>query len=360
MSILDRYIASEFWRAFFISLIAFVTLFISGDTLRQGVQQQVPAAYALINTLYQLPEIIVLLLPAACLMGTFIALSTLSRRSELIAMYSSAISLTRISFVILCLVFIICCISFIVTDRIIPPLAKKRAYFYRTVVQKKRDLHTEINQSRIWYRSKNLIYNLRAFDTKKNVIHGLAVYTFDNNFELVQQIEAKIARYVDSKWLLERGLVTIFDGDPIFPRTQKFETRAIHLNESPEDFKEIEREVETLRLKHLWRFIERNRQAGIDTDSYEVLFWSKISMALVPIIMSILAIPFGTRQDRHSGIAKDVTICFAFIITYWLFFSGALSMGKSGAIPPVVAAWLPSLVFFVTGVVLIVRDKQRV
>ena len=31
----------------------------------------------------------------------------------------------------------LCCGSFIMTDRVLPPLAKARAQFYRTVIQKK-------------------------------------------------------------------------------------------------------------------------------------------------------------------------------------------------------------------------------
>ncbi len=359
MSILDRYIASEFWKAFFGSLAAFLALFMSADALRQGIREEIPATYALQYTLYQMPEIIVMLFPAACLMGTLITLSSMARRNELTAMFASAISLARIAFVLLCLVFIICCLSFIITDRVIPPLAKMRTHFYRTVIQKKPDLHTEINNSRIWYRSDNLIYNVRAFELRTSTIHGISIYSFDQQFGVNQQIEAKKATFEDGAWLLQDGTITIFDGKPIVPISQKFESKKLSLRESPEDFREIEKEVETLRLKHLWRFIERNKQAGIDTNSYEVMFWSKISLALVPLIMAILAIPFGVHRSRHTSLARDVTLCFLMIILYWLFFSTALSMVKSGSLPPIVAAWLPSVVFGMIGVTMIARGGRQ-
>lgn len=359
MSILDRYIASEFWKAFLGALAAFLALFMSADALRQGIKEDIPAAYALQYTLYQLPEIIVMLLPAACLMGTLITLSSMARRNELIAMFASAISLARIAFVILCLVFIICCISFIITDRVIPPLSKMRAHFYRTVILQKPDLHTEINNSRIWYRSDNLIYNVRAFELKTNTIHGISIYSFDQQFGVNQQIDAKRARFNEGQWQLEDGTITIFDGKPVLPITQQFSSKALQLRETPEDFREIEKEVETLRLKHLWTFIERNQRAGIDTTSYEVLFWSKISIALVPLVMAILAIPFGVHRSRHTSLARDVTLCFLLIILYWLFFSTALSMGKSGSLPPIVAAWLPSVFFCLFGVGMIVRGGKQ-
>lgn len=359
MSILDRYIASEFWKAFFGALFAFLALFMSADALRQGIREEIPAAYALQYTFYQMPEIIVMLLPAACLMGTLITLSSMARKNELIAMFASAISLARISFVLLCLVFIICCMSFIITDRVIPPLAKMRTHFYRTVIQNKPDLHTEINNSRIWYRSDNLIYNVRAFEIRTNTIHGISIYSFNPDFTVNQHIDAKLAEFTENQWTLKDGSITIFDGDPIVPLTQQFTSKTIALRETPDDFREIEKEVETLRLKHLWRFIKRNQKAGIDTTSYEVLFWSKISLALVPLVMAILAIPFGVHRSRHTSLARDVTLCFFLIIIYWLFFSTALSMGKSGSLPPLIAAWLPSVMFFAIGVGMILKGAKR-
>ncbi len=273
-------------------------------------------------------------------------------------MFASGISLSRISFVILSLVFMICCASFVVTDRIIPPVNKARDHFYRTVIQKKPDLQTDIKHSKIWYRSKNFIYNIRTFNPKKNEILGISIYTLNSTFQLVQQIEAERAEFFDGKWLLKNGLATIFDGNPAFPLTQRFTQQTITLTETPEDFKEIEKEVETLRLKFLWKFIQRNKDAGIDTHGYEVTFWSKISMALVPLVLTILGIPFATQHHRHSSIARDISICFFTVICYWLFFSTALSMGKSGVIPPVIAAWLPSVLFFSAGIYLIRRGKR--
>jgi lipopolysaccharide export system permease protein len=359
VSILDRYIAKEFWKGLLAAMATFLVLYLGGDTVRQGIKEDIPPAYALQFTLYQLPEVLVLLLAPACLMGTLICLSGLARRNELTAMFASGVSLARISFVLMSLVFMLCCASFIVTDRVIPPLAKAKAHFYRTVIQGKPDLQTDIKQNKIWYRSRNLIYNLRTFDPRKNRISGISIYTFNDRFDLIQQLEATTADYVDGKWVLQDGLLTLFDESNGHPLTKHFETQAITLNESPLDFQEIEKEVETLRLKNLWRYIQRNKDAGIDSHSFETTFWSKISMALVPLIMALLGIPFATQHHRSSSLARDVSLCFFIVLVYWLLFSGALSMGKSGWIPPFWAAWAPNFLFFAFGVFMIVRTRRN-
>ncbi|NUM87867.1 MAG: LPS export ABC transporter permease LptG [Bdellovibrionales bacterium] len=358
MGILDRYIASEFLKGFLAALATFLVLYLGADTLRQGMKDDIPAAHALQYTLYQLPEVIVLLTPAACLMGTLICLSGFARRNELTAMHASGLSLGRISLVVLSLVFMICCTSFMVTDRVIPPLNKMKDHFYRTVIQKKPDLQTDIRHSKIWYRSKNLVYNLRSFDPRTKNIFGVSVYTFDSAFNLVQQLDAERAEFIDGVWRLRNGMATIFEGEPKFPVSQRFTSQSVALSETPDDFLEIEREVQTLRLKHLWRFIQRNKDAGIDTHSYEVTFWSKISLSLVPLIMSVLGIPFATQHHRHSSLARDVSLCFLIVVVYWILFSTGLSMGKSGRIPPLLAAFAPSLLFFSAGVWLIRKGRR--
>jgi len=358
VSILDRYIAREFWKGFFAALLTFLVLYLGGDTVRQGVKDDIPPAYAFQYTIYQLPEVFVLLMAPSCLMGTIIGLSGLARRNELTAMFASGVSLGRITFVILSLVFMLCCLSFVVTDRVLPPLAKAKTQYYRTVIQGKPELQTDIKQNKIWYRSKDLIYNLRTFDREKNQISGISIYTFNQSFDLIQQIEAETAVYRDNKWWLANGLVTIFDEESGHPISKHFKSQSVTLNESPEDFKEIEKEVETLRLKNLWRYIQRNKEAGIDTHSFEVTFWSKISMALVPLVMSLLGVPFSVQNHRHGSLARDVTLCFFLVLVYWLFLSGALSVGKAGWIPPFWAAWAPSLVFFGFGLFMILRVRK--
>ncbi len=339
-------------------MITFLVLYLGGDTMRQGIKDDIPPAYALQFTFYQMPEVLVLLLPAACLMGVLICLSGLARRNELTAMFASGVSLTRMSFVLLSLVFMLCCVSFVITDRVVPPLAKIRAHFQRTVIQGKPDLQSDIKQNKIWYRSRNLIYNIRTFDTLKNRISGISIYTFSDNFDLIQQIEANTADYTDGKWLLGNGLVTIFDSETGYPMTRHFTTQLMSLNETPDDFKEIEKEVETLRLKNLWRYIQRTKEAGIDTRAYEVTFWSKISLSLVPLVMALLGIPFATQHHRSSSFARDVSLCFFIVLVYWLCFSSALSMGKSGWFPPFWAAWTPNILFFCFGVFMVVKSKR--
>jgi lipopolysaccharide export system permease protein len=88
-----------------------------------------------------------------------------------------------------------------------------------------------------------------------------------------------------------------------------------------------------------------------------VKFWSRFSLSFIPIVMCFLGVPFSVRNRREGGTAKDLGLCLAITFFYWLFYSVGLSLGTSGALPPWVAAWLPSAVFVALAAALIARQQ---
>jgi lipopolysaccharide export system permease protein len=139
--------------------------------------------------------------------------------------------------------------------------------------------------------------------------------------------------------------------------SKHFDSKSLSLPETPKDFLEIEKQVDTLRLKDLWAFIRRNKEAGLDTKVYEVDLHSRLAVSFIPLIMGILAIPFSVRPKRQGGLGKDLATAIGWIFSYWLLFSLSLSLGKSGAIIPWLAVWGPCVLFFVAAIFLLIRGR---
>jgi lipopolysaccharide export system permease protein len=74
--------------------------------------------------------------------------------------------------------------------------------------------------------------------------------------------------------------------------------------------------------------------------------------------MCLIGIPFSVRGRREGGLAKDLAVCLAVTFFYWLFYSIGLSLGSNGALPPVVAAWAPTLIFTLFALVLVARQEK--
>jgi lipopolysaccharide export system permease protein len=355
---LDRYIAGIFIKNFLLAVLALTALFMFQALLGELVDRAYPPEQILFLHLLTVPQVIVQMMPPSVILGTVMTLSGLARTNELTACYSIGIGIQRICSLIMSIVFIVSCLLLVMQDRILPPVYKKKTTYQMRVMQKRQDFFLDIKQDKIWYRSKNLIYNLQRFDPKTKVIFGMSVYTFNEDFNLIQVVDAEKAEYGAQGWRLMNGTVTVFTQEDPFPLTQLFKEKELQITETPKDFQEIEKEVHGLRLKELYRYIQRMKAAGADTKSYEVDFHSRISLSFIPIVMCFLGIPFSLRGRREGGIAKDLGLCLAVTFFYWLFYSIGLSLGTNGALPPWLAAWLPSTIFVALAVTLIARQRK--
>jgi lipopolysaccharide export system permease protein len=355
MRTLDRYIAAIFLKNFAIAVFALCTLFlfqaIMGDILDHSFTSEQVIYYHLLNV----PQVFVQMSAPAVLLGTVLTLSGLSRSQELVACYSIGVGLPRLMFLLLSLVFMISCVVLIAQDRIVPPSFKKRQAFYWREMKKRPDFFVDIKKDKIWYRSRNLIYNLQRFDPAEQRIYGMSVYTFDESFNLVQVMDAGRADFEPEGWRLQDGTVTVFSKEDPFPLNKNFREKELIINETPRDFMEIEKEVEGLRLKELYRYINKIAEAGADVKGYWVKFHSRISLSFIPLVMCALGVPFSVRRTREGGIGRDLGLCLVATFFYWLFYAIGLSLGTNGVLPPFLAAWLPSVAFGAATAALIYR-----
>lgn len=359
MRLLDRYILVEFVRGFLLTLIALTTVFFIADYLRGVWDAEVTPLTLFKYGAFNLPMILCQMVPPAAMLGTTVTLSMLNRKNELTAIQASGIGLSHISALIFGAIFIACCLTLVTYDRIIPPLAKKRTAFYWREIKHRPDFTVDIRTSKIWYRSKNYIYNLRLYDKATATIQGIGIYFFDDRFQLIQHVEAMEARYDEKKreWDLHDGMLTIFPEGESFPMSKPFAEKRLSLPETPKDFLEIEHQVETLRLKDLLTFIRRNKEAGLNTKAYEVDFHARIAVSFIALIMGMLAVPYSVRPKRQGGLGKDLMVCLGWIFSYWLLFSLSLSLGRSGSITPWVSVWAPCGLFFGAALVLVFKER---
>jgi lipopolysaccharide export system permease protein len=359
MQIIDRYIASAFLKNLLLALVSLTALFLFQALMGQLLDHEFPVNQIVYYHLMMIPEVLVQMAPPAVLLSTVLTLSGLNRTNELTACFSIGIGLSRVMVVIWSIVFALSCGLLILQDQILPPVFKQRDIYYMREMKKRTDFFVDIKQNKVWYRSKNVIYNLKTFDLVTKKISGMSVYTFDEEFRLRQVIEAARAEFLPSGWRLFDGKVTVIEKEQPFPLTQKFAIKDLAITERPKDFEEIEKQVDSLRLKELKAYIDRARETGTDTRNFEVKYWSRWSMSFVPIIMCFLGVPFSTRSRREGGVAKDLLTCLVITFFYWLFYSVGLSLGKNGTVIPWIAAWLPSVCFGILAIFLLIRKQAK-
>jgi len=357
MRTFDRYFAVIFLKNLLLSSVGMAVVLAFQGFLAQALD----ADYTLLQVLnYQalgFPDYLAKMVPPGTLMAAALTFSELNRHSELVAAHSLGISLGRMLKVLFSLVFIVCCGLLVIQDRLLPRFHRAQSSFYWSEMKQRPNFFLDVRRNKVWYRSRNDIYNLQVYEQQTGVITGMSVYRLSDRFKLKELIQAERARFEADHWVLTNGTITEFQGAEKIPRTKSFGELSLKLKETPRDFEEIEREVDSLRIKDLYRYINKSRDSGADIRRLEVKFHSRLSSSVMPFVMALLAVPFSRSRKREGGVGRDLGVGLAVTFFYWLFNGVGLSLGTNGALSPPLAAWLPSLIFSGVAIALIARKK---
>lgn len=339
-------------------LTVFVTLFLVVDfmisTSRFDVGLYVFYQY---YSLYA-AEILYQLLPVACLMATVFTIGQLNRSSELVALFSLGWSLVRVSMPVILLVATVSIGSFILSNELMTKISDKKNEIYYTEMKKKPWLYTTSKQEKIWYRSGQNIFNINLLNSKEQKAFDVTVYTFSPEWRLQQILTAKEADITDGQWALKYGRVTIFYDEEAPPISEPFEERILVLGEDIIDIKASAKASSAMGVNELKKYIQRNKEAGLNTTAFEVDYYAKFSFIFTAIVMTLLGIPFSISNARSGGVLVNLQICFVLTLVYWAFYSSGLTMGKHGSIPPIIAAWGPNILIGGFASFLIYRHKK--
>ena len=352
MRTLDRYIVREFLILFVMCLMATGFLFVLMEflqkTAREGFSLALMRYY-----LYLFPSILYQMLPLAALLGTLVTLTLFSRTQELVAMQAIGMGPLRLASLFLTTLLVITTTSFFLADFFIPPTAKKARLIYHREVKKQTD-YAIFKTNRIWYRSPQGIYNVSLLHPEKNLIEGLTFYQFNDEFQLVQEIRAQQATYEKGHWIIRHGLITKFSADG-FPIMKDFDEIPLAIQETPEDLKKLEKNIDALTFGQLRHYIKKNKKAGFETMRHEVNLHAKLSYPFAALLMALLGIPFVTRKPRRGSIALSLGVGLSLAFIYWICFNFGLSLGYSRHLPPWLAAWAANLLFAAGGICLLMK-----
>jgi lipopolysaccharide export system permease protein len=372
--ILTRYIIREFAKIFLITYSLLLVICILFDFLEQWdvfFEHKVSLSIAFLFFLYRIPMFVVYVLPVGVLLGTFITFGLLSKNSEIVAMKASGISLNRITFPIIVTAFFISVFSFAFAEVVVPYSNKKGFYLHKVKI-KKEIQKSFFKKNGIWYRSRNAIYNFDMIEYPKKilpspikrrstypiVLKGITISYLDNGFSLTKRIDAKSARWSDGRWVFTDGMINTVGSDGTF-QTEIFREKTIPLPEGPSDFQVPEMNTEEMSFFELWRYAKKLAGEGYDTTRYLTDMHAKTSFAFFSLILAILAIPFSLKVGPRGGsIALGIAFSMAIAFVYYVFMALSLALGRTGALPPIVAAWISNFLFGLVGFFQMVSMKQ--
>lgn len=360
MRLLDRYIIREYIKTLLIILLAFSVLMIVVEVsdrmprlIRKGATAQEMAAYFLLR----LPYLFLLTSPVVVLLSGMFLMNMLSKYHESIAIRSAGISIARMVTPLFWIGLLISLIVMLLGEFVLPKAEEYRQYIYQEKI-KNQKVEDKKMRSKIHYLGKNNnLYYIGFFDGYRNLIKTIVITSFDpENGEIDRKITARNAVWQEDKWLLEDCQIRYFEADGI--RVENYKTTVIdEVDVTPLDFIKSAKKPLSMNFFELRDYINRLKKIGESVNKELVELNLKVSYPFSNLIILLFCVPLVTASSRNRGrglmFGLGLLVCFLYLSTLRV----SQSLGINGVLSPLVAAWLPNLIFSIIGIYFVIKAE---
>jgi lipopolysaccharide export system permease protein len=359
MRILDRYLLTEFVTYLALGMFGLMTLFMVVDVFEKiDVFLDNRAQIFLIARyyLFQLPEWVVLVMPIALLLATFLSLGQLNKFGELTAMRVSGLSLTRILWPVFAIAVAATLGTFLFNEVVVPHSNQVRDHVYEEEIRRLRRGSPAERADVTYLGEGGRIYFIRLYVVSEKRMHEVSLQEFRRG-ALLRRIDASEATWENDRWVFTSGYVRSFDKDGN-ETAQPFTRMAVNgLLERPDDFARESLDPKEMNARELMGYLTRLRASGARVANYLVDLHLKFAFPLINIIVVMIGAAVATRlrmQSAALGFGLSIGISFLF----YSFIRAGQALGHSGALPPYLAAWLADMVFGSIGLFMMARAQR--
>ncbi|HPX60258.1 MAG TPA: LPS export ABC transporter permease LptG [Deltaproteobacteria bacterium] len=359
MGILSRYIAQSWLRLFALCLGSFVSVYLVLDMMEK-IPRFLRAGGALGDIamffVFKMPEMIGQTAPFSILMTTLLTLGLLSRNSEIIAMRSCGVSLLHISMPMVMLSLGVCLLLLVNTELVVPHSYERMEHTERIRIRKQ-GANAVFRRNNIWFRSDNMILQAHLFEPQEKLLKGVTVWVLEGGMNPVRRIDAESAVHREGGWELQKALVKDFSQGAGFA-SQRLAAMPIPIGLKADDLRVLDNNADNLSFAKLREYSDNLRKGGYKAYRYQTMMHNKLSAPFGALVMVILGIPFALRNSRSGGIAMGIGASVAIGFVFFVVNAMLLSYGRSGVLPPFVAAWGANLIFAMSGIWLAMTVKN--
>ena len=346
--LISAYLRREFLRSFFLCLSLFLGIALLVDffdRLNEFVKYAAPASTILRYFLFKAPLLLAQAAPAAALTGALLSLSQLSRHQEILALKTCGISPWQIARPLLLSASVLSAGVWGWNEAVVPYSFHKSRYI-NTVEIKKKPFKGLFNERGFWYHGEQVFYHVEHFDSHTNTLLGLTIYTLDDHFQVHSLIEASQAYWQGGRWHCDDPREKPLSLESTLP-SRPCET---WLQETPEDFALVDMEADEFSSRQLRTQIANLQRKGLDTTAYQVDLQLKGAVPVATLAMALLGIALAVPGARQLALPTALGLALATGFGYWVLLALTVSLGHSGVLSPLLAAWLANGASFLLGV----------
>ncbi|MCI9608417.1 MAG: YjgP/YjgQ family permease [Muribaculaceae bacterium] len=282
---------------------------------------------------------------------TFIAVifftSKLADNSEIIAMLSTGMSYRRLLVPYLLSAAVIAASTFILSAYIIPPANVKRIAYQNTYVRNKAVTYGSNIQMQV---APGVVAYMNRYDNTTKTGYRFSLESFKDK-KLVSRLTAQTIHYDTlHNWVVRDYMIRDLKG------TRETITRGTRLDTviqiEPRDFLIAKNDQEMLTSPDLTEYIRHQKERGVaNIKSFEIEYHRRYAITAAAFILTVIGMSLSSKKVK-GGMGVNIGIGLVLSFTYILFMTVTSTFAVSGYTSPMVAMWIPNIIYTVIAILL--------
>lgn len=246
---------------------------------------------------------------------------------------------------------LIAAMSFVFMAYIIPDANKFRIgfeleYLKQPFYYSDRNIHMKIGQNEYIY--------IDRYNNQRDIGYTVTLETIEDEV-MTDKISAKRIHWdtATNKWSLKNWQRRQIypDGELITSGGPTDDIDTL-LNLTPADFQNKERLQETLTLGELNAYIRLQQSRGADdVQIYLIEKYIRFMQPFTVIILCFIGLIVSAKKTRR-GTGFQIALGFLIAFVFIIFFILARAIAEAGSMNPILAVWLPNIIFSLVGLVM--------
>lgn len=358
---LNRYIALRFTKSLLAMMLLLLFLIVTVDFIeglrRVTDEDDVSIGTVYMISLYTAPFFIDKAFPFACLFAAMITLFQLNNKMELVVARAAGVSVWQFLMPISGAAVAIGIFAAMVYN----PLAVK---FYEQSLDLKAEAFggeartNAETATGFWLRQDDsngasTVINARLARKSGAFLNGVQMIRFDRESRVTSQIEADAMLHRGDHWLALNARITGSD-----QKIRQVSTLEIPTNLSREYLLGASGDADATGFWDLRHSAEKVRLSGLNHLPYLTQFHNLLALPLLLVAMVLIASTASLRFVRSGQVGR---LILGGILGGFVLYAStrlATSLGSNGIVPPMVAAWSPSIVAILFGTSILLHQED--
>jgi lipopolysaccharide export system permease protein len=354
LKIIDRYIIRKFLGTFFFCLVLIMTIavvFDFAEKIDNFMEKEAPVR-AIIFDYYLnfIPYFATLFSPLFVFISVIFFTSKMAANTEIIAILNSGMSFRRMMLPYFLSALVIALFTYLLTNFVIPKANLNRSVFENKYYRATTTRVPVMNIHRQVFR--NVLVYMESFNPISQAGRNFTIEKFGEDGRLESKLTGNMVRYdtASSKWVvINYYLRKITDKEDILTQGDRIDTT---LTINPSDLSMGPGFVGTMTYNELNNYVSQLRLQGSDElNLFLIEKYRRFANPFAVFILTLIGVSLSSRKVR-GGIGMNIGIGLGLSFSYILFMQFASQFSLKGNLSPMVAMWIPNIMYAIVALVL--------